>query len=89
MMIEKMEIAFSEDACICSHSMGWVGLLLGGGYFKAYEGGNICSEERLFFIGSLELGKGLLMSSLPGFEVGISKRNHSIRGLKRSSFLIV
>lgn len=48
-MIERMEIAFPEDACICSLSMGWVGLLLGGGYFKAYEGGIICFFSHTIF----------------------------------------
>lgn len=55
MMIERVELAFPKDGCVCSLSVGWTVLLLGGGYFKDYEAGIIFREERLlFFIGSLE-----------------------------------
>lgn len=58
MMIERRELAFPKDDCICSISVGWVDILLGGGCLKAYEAGIICRVERfLFFIGSLKLGQ--------------------------------
>lgn len=85
-----MELAFPEGDCICSISIGHVDLLLGGGCLKAYEAGIICMEKRLlFFIESLELGQRASDVSPTGFEVCISKRNHSMLGLKRPSFSIL
>ena len=50
MMIERMDLAFPEDECICSISIG--------GCLKAYDAGIICREKGLlFFIESLELGQ--------------------------------
>lgn len=58
MMRERRDLAFPEDDCICSISIGRIDLLLGGGCLKAYEAGIICREKRLlFFIESLELGQ--------------------------------